>query len=208
MTFEEDTYSLIFSSLKHPARRKILRILGEGPSTYTELQRKLDVETGFLNYYLDSLDGLIAKNKDGRYRVSELGVSALTLIRQVEEPVSKTEPRKFSILGFSINVAYVTLVIIFILVISNVYWAYASQKRSQEKTNLIGESILIINALLNESIGIIDTTMRESRINFHLWYTLVDDIYRISSESRLIKSLDTDHLTHWSQVELVTYSLG
>jgi DNA-binding transcriptional ArsR family regulator len=207
MALEEDTYSIVFSALKHPSRRKIIRILAEGPNTYTELLTKLGVETGFLNYYLESLNGLIAKDKNDKYCISELGKSALGLVRQVEESVSKTEPRKFSVLGFSINIAYVTLAIISILVISNVYWAYALQKHSQEKTNLIGESILIINALLNESIGIIDTTMRESRINFHLWYTLVDDIYRISSESRLIKSLDTDHLTHWSQVELATYSL-
>jgi DNA-binding transcriptional ArsR family regulator len=208
MALEEDTYSLIFSSLKHPARRKILRILGEGPSTYTELQRKLDVETGFLNYYLDSLDGLIAKNKDGRYRVSELGSSALTLIRQVEEPTPKKEFRQLTILGFKINIAYLAFAIISILTVSNVYWVYAFEWRNQEKTNLMGESILNIKVLLNESLEIVSTTIRESRIEFYSWYSLLDDITRISGEFKFLKSLDAGHLSQWSQVELATDALA
>jgi len=34
---EEETYSLIFTSLKHPIRRRILRMLADKPLTYSEI---------------------------------------------------------------------------------------------------------------------------------------------------------------------------
>ena len=66
MTYEEDTYSKIFTAMKHPVRRKIIGILNETPATYTELLNRLEVETGFLNYHLSFLDGLITKKNDAK----------------------------------------------------------------------------------------------------------------------------------------------
>jgi len=45
MDFEEDTYTAIFSALKHPIRRKILRMLEVEPATYTEMMNALGIET-------------------------------------------------------------------------------------------------------------------------------------------------------------------
>jgi DNA-binding transcriptional ArsR family regulator len=55
MNFEEDTYDSIFSALKHPIRRKILRTLDQAPATYTEMLNTLGNETGLLNFHLESL---------------------------------------------------------------------------------------------------------------------------------------------------------
>lgn len=88
MDFEEDTYTAIFSALKHPIRRKILRMLEMAPATYTEMMNALGVETGLLNYHLESLSALLAKNDEGKYKLSEFGEAALSLTRRVEEPVS------------------------------------------------------------------------------------------------------------------------
>lgn len=49
IVFEEDTYTAIFSALKHPIRRKILRMLEMAPATYTEIMNALGIETGLLN---------------------------------------------------------------------------------------------------------------------------------------------------------------
>ena len=87
MGFEEDTYNAIFSALKHPIRRKILRMLGEAPATYTEIMNVLGIETGLLNYHLESLSTLLAKNDEGKYHLSDFGEAALSLTRRVEEPV-------------------------------------------------------------------------------------------------------------------------
>jgi len=87
MDFEEDTYTAIFSALKHPIRRKILRMLGAEPATYTEMMGALGIETGLLNYHLESLSALLAKNEEGRYRLSDFGEAAMSLTRRVEEPI-------------------------------------------------------------------------------------------------------------------------
>jgi len=86
MVFEEDTYTTIFSALKHPIRRKILRMLEVEPATYTEMMNALGIETGLLNYHLESLSALLAKNDEGRYRLSDFGEAAMSLTRRVEEP--------------------------------------------------------------------------------------------------------------------------
>jgi len=87
--FEEDTYSRIFSALKHSARRKILAILGENPASYTELLNRLGVESGFLSYHLENLKGLVSKDDEGRYFLSEFGKAGLALTERIEKPIKR-----------------------------------------------------------------------------------------------------------------------
>jgi DNA-binding transcriptional ArsR family regulator len=94
MDYEEDTYTKIFASLKHPIRRKILQILNETPATYTELLKMLGVETGFLNYHLEKLSELISKDEANRYRLSEFGKASLNLVKSVESPVTEIKKDK------------------------------------------------------------------------------------------------------------------
>jgi DNA-binding transcriptional ArsR family regulator len=81
----EETYSVIYSALKHPIRRKILRMLSKEDLTYTQMLISLDVDTGHLNYYLESLEELLSKTQEGKYRLSEVGKSATKLMHSVEE---------------------------------------------------------------------------------------------------------------------------
>jgi DNA-binding transcriptional ArsR family regulator len=83
---DEETYSVIFAALKHPVRRRILRMLSDEERTYTQMLTELDLDTGHLNYYLESLGELLAKTDDGKYRLSEFGRAALDLMDGVEEP--------------------------------------------------------------------------------------------------------------------------
>ena len=59
----EETYSVIYSALKHPIRRKILRMLSDEQLSYTQMLKELDLDTGHLNYYLESLGELVMKNE-------------------------------------------------------------------------------------------------------------------------------------------------
>jgi len=87
--FEEDTYSVIFSSLKHPIRRRILRMLTEGPRSFSELQDVFRIESGHLTYHLESLRHLVIKGEDGRYALSSFGEAAVSMMHGVEEgPIS------------------------------------------------------------------------------------------------------------------------
>jgi len=83
---DEETYSVIFAALKHPVRRRILRMLSDEELTYTQMLTELDLDTGHLNYYLESLGELLAKTDAGKYRLSEFGRAALGLMSGVEEP--------------------------------------------------------------------------------------------------------------------------
>jgi DNA-binding transcriptional ArsR family regulator len=58
---EEEIYSIMFSSLKHPVRRKILRMLASKPLTFMEMVENLGVSSAHLTYHLESLGELVSK---------------------------------------------------------------------------------------------------------------------------------------------------
>ena len=82
---EEETYSLIFASLKHPIRRKILRMLANKPLIFSEILNALSIDSGHLSYHLDTLDHLIMHTVEGKYALSSVGIAAVKLMRGVEE---------------------------------------------------------------------------------------------------------------------------
>jgi len=90
---EAETYSLIFSSLKHPLRRRILRMLAQEPLAFSEILDTLSIDSGHLSYHLESLGDLIMHTPDGKYRLSSAGVATVKLMSGVEE-TPKPEIRK------------------------------------------------------------------------------------------------------------------
>ena len=89
---EEETYSTMFTSLKHPARRKILRMLAEKPKTFSQILEELGVSSSHLTYHLENLGELVSKIEDGSYRLSTFGEAAVLAMRGVEE-VPVTPPK-------------------------------------------------------------------------------------------------------------------
>lgn len=206
MDFEEDTYSSIFLALKHPVRRRILRMLKESPATYTQILNKLSVETGFLNYHLDNLSGLVSKGEDDKYFLSQFGEAALALITRVEAPV-KTEYGGLRVFGFKVNPVHVLMAILAVLVVSNAYWINASQELSIDRTNALGEVLIQTKGFLDESIHIMNITVMDSRIGFELWDVLLRDLIHVSRQYKLVMSLDGEHRRQWSQIKTATDSL-
>ena len=95
MGLEEDTYTSIFNALRHPIRRRILRMLEEKPSTYTEVLNGLGIDNGLFNYHLDSLRELVTKGGDERYTLSDYGRAALSLNRRIEDPPGGATERRW-----------------------------------------------------------------------------------------------------------------
>lgn len=93
---EEETYSLIFSSLKHPIRRKVFRLLSDGPKTFTEILERINVDSSHLSYHLDSLKELV-KKENGKYALSDFGRAATSLMSVVEEPEKEVAPIRKSL---------------------------------------------------------------------------------------------------------------
>jgi DNA-binding transcriptional ArsR family regulator len=112
---EEDTYSTIFASLKHPIRRRILRILFDGPQSFTDLQRSFNIESSHLTYHLEGLGSLLVKTVDGKYALSSLGEAAVSTMKHVEEPPRTAQhlsaPSTRRNLSRSLTVALVCLLV-------------------------------------------------------------------------------------------------
>ncbi len=92
-TPEDEIYSIMFSSLKHPIRRKILRMLGSKPMTFMELVEELGISTPNLTYHLESLGELITKMDNGQYKLSTFGQASVSAMKGVED-VHGAEPKR------------------------------------------------------------------------------------------------------------------
>ena len=74
-------------ALKHPIRRQMLRDLNEeGTMSFSDLMRSVKlIDTGTFGFHLKVLGNLVKQDKEGKYRLSELGVVAHQLIAFIEE---------------------------------------------------------------------------------------------------------------------------
>ncbi len=82
---EEEPYSVMFLSLSHPARRKILRMLYDKPRNFSTMLETLGISSSHLTYHLENLGELVTKMDDGRYKLSTFGEAAVCAMRGVEE---------------------------------------------------------------------------------------------------------------------------
>jgi len=200
MDLEEDLYNSIFTALKHPVRRRIMRMLDEGVSTYSEMLKALGVETGFLNYHLESLRGLISKDEDQRYCLSEFGEAAIRLMEGVEEPLAARRDslellgRRFSKLRVLFSFVVVMTVIIGTLV-------YANYNISRGSDNALGWALLQSRGYMGEPINIIGHFVDTGVIEYEGLLVLRDDIHQYLRIVRIITSLDQRHGAHWREIE-------
>jgi DNA-binding transcriptional ArsR family regulator len=114
---EDEIYSTMFSSLKHPARRKILRMLAEKPLSFSHILDALDISSSHLTYHLDNLGVLVSKMEDGKYRLSSFGEAAVNTMKGVEEA---PETRSNRLPSFSLKwKSLLTLLIIGIVLLAS-----------------------------------------------------------------------------------------
>jgi hypothetical protein len=82
---DEEIYSIMFSSLKHPVRRKILRMLAKKQMSFSQMLEGLGVSSSHLTYHLENLGQLLSKAENGRYTLSTFGEAAVSTMKIVEE---------------------------------------------------------------------------------------------------------------------------
>jgi DNA-binding transcriptional ArsR family regulator len=126
----------MFSSLKHPARRKILRMLSEQPMTFSQMLEALGVSSSHLTYHLENLGELVSKQENGDYRLSTFGAASVDTMKIVEEA-----PAVRSKHGFPLSLRWRSLlaglIIAIIFLASFSYWQYASLNQvSSERDDL------------------------------------------------------------------------
>lgn len=116
---EKEPYSVIFLSLSHPARRKILRMLSEKPRNFSTILETLGISSSHLTYHLENLGELVTKLDDGRYKLSTFGEAAVMAMRRVEETPGTPQKSKLPLsLRWKSFFAFLTIGIIILAAIS------------------------------------------------------------------------------------------
>jgi DNA-binding transcriptional ArsR family regulator len=133
---DEEIYSIMFSSLKHPARRKILRMLSEKSMTFSQLLEELGVSSSHLTYHLENLGELVTKTENGKYKLSTFGAASVETMKIVEEA-----PAVRSKYGFPLSLKWrsllAILVIAVVLLASMSYVQYATLNQVSSERDLL-----------------------------------------------------------------------
>ncbi len=187
--FEEETYSTIFTSLKHSVRRKILRMLSEKPRNFSEMLEALGISSSHLTYHLESLGDLVSKTDNGRYTLSRFGEVAVETMSRVEETPRAPQPKRAPSLPIKWG-PFLVMLMIALLVLSGVgYTQYQSLKKlSAEYEELEWIAELVEKGRSLESEYTLKYTSEKSefdgalRTGFQVPYCL---IYNINDNSTL-----------------------
>jgi hypothetical protein len=131
---KEEIYSTMFNSLKHPARRKILRVLSEKPLTFSEMLDLLGVSSSNLTYHLESLGELVTQEK-GVYKLSTFGSAAVSTMRSVEEAPG-VQPKKRA-LSLKLKTALAVSLIALVIVASLAVWQFNALNQASNQRNAL-----------------------------------------------------------------------
>lgn len=133
---EEEIYSTMFSSLKHPARRKVLRMLSDKPMTFSQMLETLGISSSHLTYHLENLGELVSKMENGEYKLSTFGAASVDTMKIVEEA-----PAIRSKYGFPLSLRWrsilAILIIGIVLLASMSYVQYASLNQLSSEHELL-----------------------------------------------------------------------
>jgi hypothetical protein len=126
----------MFSSLKHPIRRMVLRILADKPLTFSEMLELLGVSSSNLTYHLESLGELVTKDDQGTYRLSTFGQASVSTMKIVEEAPS-VPPKKRPMLPLKWKTAVgIMLIAIIVFASASVLQYGALNSATSERDNL------------------------------------------------------------------------
>jgi len=129
---EDEIYSTMFSSLKHPVRRKIIRMLSIKPMTFMELAEQLDISTSNLTYHLESLGDLVNKMESGQYKLSTFGLATVSAMKGVED-APEIEPKRRIRLPLRWTAVFAVLMIVALVLASVTVIQYNSMNHISSK---------------------------------------------------------------------------
>ncbi len=197
MEFEEDLYTEIFSALKHPIRRRILRSLEPNRRTYTELLNDLGVDTGLLNYHLDHLGSLIRKADDGRYMLSDFGTAALGLTTRIEDPREKKDDFHFH--GRRFPKTPVILIVVAALLISNIFLWNSLSESQRWYGYRFDSNIDKVYYRYSAFVSKLDRSLVDDVLNREELEGVHDSLAGLLSAVSSVELLDRNHHEMWSK---------
>ena len=172
---EEEIYSIMFSSLKHPARRKILRMLADRSMTFSQMLDALGVSSSHLTYHLENLGELVSKAENGEYRLSTFGSASVDTMKIVEEA-----PAVRSKMGLPLSLKWRSLLAILVIAVvvlaSFSYVEYASLSQLSDDHELLKsryEQLLSWSASTDTAITFLQDVVQIDTDEYHA--TLLSD---------------------------------
>ena len=189
----EKDLTLIFNLLKHPLRRRIIKLLSESPQPYSSILKKLNIsESSILNYHLREMDELlIKKDNNAKYTLTEIGEICLQLILRVKEEKVYSYDKlqrlveKLKSITFLIQLTFFPVVFILSLVL------YFLNIINLGAIIGIFSSGIIISVLLSTSIFLINKEIKSS------------NIFSFKMEKTEKLSIFTTILTFWILIQLI-----
>jgi hypothetical protein len=131
---EEETYSIMFSSLRHPARRKILRMLSEKSMTFSQMLEELAIPSSHLTYHLENLGELVIKENGGKYKLSSFGKASVSMMKGAED-VPDAQANRFKMLPLRWKSLYAIFIIAIVLLASVSCVQYTSMNQLSNSYN-------------------------------------------------------------------------
>ena len=151
---EEEIYSIMFSSLKHPVRRKILRMLSDKPTSFSKMLEELGISSSHLTYHLENLGELVSKTNDGNYQLSKFGEASVDTMKVVEEaPVVRSQ-------GFTLkwkSVLAIALIAIVFLTGFSVF-QYNNLNEIYSENNILKSENIQLNIRLQQLLDLTSDT--------------------------------------------------
>lgn len=213
---EEEIYSTMFSSLKHPVRRKILRMLANKPMTFMEMVELLGVSSSHLTYHLECLGELIFKMDNNNYKLSSFGLATISAMKGVEDP--ETEPKRHLKISFKWRAVFAALLVVIILLSAFSTLQYASLNQFMQRQNsLMAENQQLLSwgigtdrvSNLLDDVAKIDTTqykiaLLSNTLEFRQDFGVAEEILKYSLTSSQSK-IDVDlrfRANHLSRYQL------
>ena len=83
----------IFKLLTHQTRRNIIKALGERDLTFSQIQKKLEIDSPTLSYHLKSMKEFVFQKKS-KYTFSVVGRAALVLLTKTDQSIKVSRFRR------------------------------------------------------------------------------------------------------------------
>jgi len=102
-----------FEALGHPTRIRLLEVLAQGPCSFSELKKQLDIDSsGNLSFHLGKLDTLVKTNSEGNYVLTDDGKEAVRIVETSvqTEGCKVTNGKKTGYLRFEIAPIAISIV--------------------------------------------------------------------------------------------------
>lgn len=142
----------LFEALGHPIRMRILQYLGEAQLSFSELKRKVGIESsGHLNFHLVKLDGLVKTTAEGYYVLTDDGKEALRL----QETMGRTKEREVKeisrdyFIGGMFKRFQMTITLVAIIIVASLLWSAFMPFDSVQKITM---GIVISDAVIASAL--------------------------------------------------------